>query len=104
MDRLSLIGLLIAFGGILGGQLLEGGSVDILFQGAAFLIVCGGTLGAVMLQSSFKVFITGIKMGRWVFVHAEGIPTKAGVPDYCLEQHRAQRRDIGTGVSSCDKP
>jgi len=68
MDRLSLIGLLVAFGGILGGQLIEGGSADILLQGAAFLIVCGGTLGAVMVQSSYKVFITGIKMARWVFV------------------------------------
>ena len=68
MDRLSLFGLLIAFGGILGGQLIEGGSADILLQGAAFLIVCGGTLGAVMVQSSYKVFITGIKMARWVFV------------------------------------
>ena len=47
MDRLSLVGLLVAFGGILGGQLIEGGSAEILFQGAAFLIVCGGTLGAV---------------------------------------------------------
>jgi chemotaxis protein MotA len=76
MDRLSLIGLLVAFGGILGGQLLEGGSADILFQGAAFLIVCGGTLGAVMLQSSFKVFTTGIKMASWVFVAPKLSPQK----------------------------
>jgi len=76
MDKLSLIGLLVAFGGILGGQLLEGGSADILFQGAAFLIVCGGTLGAVMLQSSFKVFITGIKMAGWVFFTPKLSPQK----------------------------
>jgi chemotaxis protein MotA len=76
MDRLSLIGLLVAFGGILGGQLLEGGSAYILLQGAAFLIVCGGTLGAVMLQSSFKVFLMGIKMGSWVFVTPKFSPQK----------------------------
>jgi chemotaxis protein MotA len=76
VDRLSLIGLLVAFGGILGGQLLEGGSAEILFQGAAFLIVCGGTLGAVMLQSSFKVFVTGIKMASWVFVTPKLSPQK----------------------------
>jgi chemotaxis protein MotA len=76
MDRLSLVGLLVAFGGILGGQLLEGCSADVLFQGAAFLIVCGGTLGAVMLQSSFKVFVTGIKMGSWVFVTPKLSPQK----------------------------
>mgnify|MGYP003476870104 CR=1 FL=1 len=32
--------------GIMTGQILEGGSVSIMFQGAAFLIVFGGTLGA----------------------------------------------------------
>lgn len=68
MDKLSIAGLLLGLGGVLGGQLLEGGGVSILFQGAAFLIVFGGTLGAVMLQSPLKVFVTGIKMGRWVFV------------------------------------
>lgn len=67
MDRLSFLGLIVALGGILGGQMLEGGSVDVLFQGAAFLIVCGGTLGAVMLQSPLDVFMQGVRMGRWVF-------------------------------------
>lgn len=76
MDKLSLAGLLVAFGGILGGQLLEGGSADVLFQGAAFFIVCGGTLGAVMLQSSFKVFVTGIKMVSWVFFTPKLSPQK----------------------------
>jgi chemotaxis protein MotA len=68
MDKLSLFGLLIAISGIVGGQLLEGGMVSVLLQGAAFLIVCGGTLGAVMLQNQQKVFVAGIKMGRWAFV------------------------------------
>jgi chemotaxis protein MotA len=67
MDKLSWAGLLIGLGCIVGGQLLEGGSVSILFQGAAFVIVFGGTLGAVMLQSPLKVFVTGIRMGGWVF-------------------------------------
>ena len=68
MDKLSLFGLLVAFSGIVGGQLLEGGTVSVLLQGAAFLIVCGGTLGAVLLQNPRQVFITGIKMGRWAFI------------------------------------
>ena len=76
MDKLSLIGLLVAFGGILGGQLIEGGSALILLQGAAFLIVCGGTLGAVMLQSSDKIFISGLRMAGWVFVTPKFSPQK----------------------------
>lgn len=76
MDKLSFVGLLIGIGGILGGQMLEGGTVSILFQGAAFLIVCGGTLGAVMLQCPFKVFVAGIKMGSWAFVTPQLSPGK----------------------------
>ncbi|CAH1906159.1 Flagellar motor rotation protein MotA [Candidatus Nitrotoga sp. HW29] len=76
MDKLSLAGLLLGLGGILGGQLLEGGELSILFQGAAFLIVFGGTLGAVMLQSPLNVFLAGIKMSRWVFVTPKLSPQK----------------------------
>ena len=68
MDKLSLFGLLVAVTGILGGQLLEGGSVDVLIQLAAFLIVFGGTIGAVMLQHPIHVFKIGIRMVAWVFV------------------------------------
>ncbi len=68
MDKLTILGLLVGLTGIATGQLLEGGGVDILFQGTAFLIVFGGTLGAVMVQCRMQVFVTAIKMGRWVFV------------------------------------
>jgi chemotaxis protein MotA len=67
MDRLSILGLLLALSGILGGTLLEGGGVAILLQGASLLIVLGGTVGAVMLQSPLKVFGLGVSMGRWAF-------------------------------------
>jgi chemotaxis protein MotA len=68
LDKLSLLGLVVAVAGILGGQMLEGGSVSVLLQLAAFLIVIGGTVGAVMLHHPMKVFLTGLKMARWAFV------------------------------------
>lgn len=68
MDILSLFGLLVAFTGILGGQLLEGGSANVLLQLAAFLIVFGGTIGAVMLHHPLKVFLMGMRLGKWVFI------------------------------------
>lgn len=68
MDKLSFFGLLIAVVGIIGGQWLEGGSVAMLLQLAAFLIVIGGTLGAVMVQSPRHVFAMGLKMARWAWV------------------------------------
>lgn len=67
MDRLTLLGLVIGVAGIMTGQVLEGGSIAMLFQGAAFMIVFGGTLGAVMVQCPPKVFVTAIQMGRWAF-------------------------------------
>jgi chemotaxis protein MotA len=68
MDKLTLLGLVVGLAGILSGQILEGGDLSILFQSAAFLIVFGGTLGAVMVQCPAKVFVTAIKMGRWAFI------------------------------------
>lgn len=67
MDKLTLLGLLLGLTGIFSGQFLEGGDFSILFQGAAFLIVFGGTIGAVMVQCPSKVFFTAISMGRWAF-------------------------------------
>lgn len=67
MDKLSLIGLLLSIAAIIGGHTIEGGHLDALLQPAAGLIVIGGTLGAVMLQSPFKVFRQGLVMLRWVF-------------------------------------
>lgn len=67
MDTISIIGLLVGVGAIVGGQVLEGGHVGSLLQPTAFVIVLGGTLGAVLLQSPVRIFVTGVKMGRWVF-------------------------------------
>lgn len=68
MDKISLAGLAIGLVAIIGGQILEGGHIASLVQPTALLIVCGGTLGAVLLQSPHHVFIRGIKMAKWVWV------------------------------------
>lgn len=67
MDMLSVVGLVVAVGAILGGQILEGGHVSSLMNGPAILIVMGGTLGSVMLQSPISVFMHSMKMSLWVF-------------------------------------
>jgi chemotaxis protein MotA len=67
MDSTSLIGLFLGLAAIVVGQALEGGHLSSLFQPTAFLIVIGGTLGAVMLQSPLRVFKDGMRMVRWVF-------------------------------------
>jgi len=67
MDRISPIGLILGLAAILGGQVLEGGNVSSLLQVTAFIIVIGGTLGAVMLQNSPAVFLAGVRLLPWVF-------------------------------------
>jgi len=66
LDILSLIGIAMAFGAILGGNALEGGHLSSLMQLTAFLIVAGGTVGAVMLQSPMETFMKAMKMAGWI--------------------------------------
>jgi len=76
MDFLSLFGLIVGVSAILFGQYLEGGTISTLVNGPAMLIVLGGTLGAVMLQSPFAIFMRSVRMSTWVFV----------APKYNMEQ------------------
>jgi len=66
MFYMTLLGLGVAMIAIFSGQLLEGASLWALAQPGAFLIVFGGTLGAVIAQSSPKDFMTGLRLLRWL--------------------------------------
>lgn len=68
MDILSILGLIIGFGAILGGQYLEGGHLDTILNAVALLIVLGGTIGAVMLQTPWHTFLRALRITSWVFV------------------------------------
>ena len=56
MDVLSLVGLVMAFVAIIGGNYLEGGHIGALINGPAALIVSGGTFGAALLQTPVSHF------------------------------------------------
>lgn len=68
MDILTLLGLILGFGAIIGGNILEGGHTSSLMQMTAFLIVGGGTVGAVMVQTPIPVFVRSLKMFMWIFL------------------------------------
>lgn len=67
MDVLSLIGLILAFVAIVGGNFLEGGHVSALMNGPAALIVLGGTLAASLLQSPLSAFKRALQILSWIF-------------------------------------
>ena len=68
VDKSSFAGILIAAGGILTGLILEGGHVVQLMQPTAFLIVFGGTLGAVMLQFPIRVIVEAFRRISHIFL------------------------------------
>jgi chemotaxis protein MotA len=73
MDKATSFGLMIGFGGILLGNLLEGGHMSSLMQFTAFLIVISGTMGAVMISSSEKDLKTGLELAKAAFKTEESV-------------------------------
>jgi len=66
MDVLSLIGIIMAFVAIIGGNYLEGGHLGALANGPAALIVIGGTVGAALLQSPLSSFKRAMQILVWI--------------------------------------
>jgi len=54
MSKLGLVGFVVIISSIVFAQLSHNASVSGLFELSAFLIVFGGTLGAILIQSSFQ--------------------------------------------------
>lgn len=67
MDVLSVVGVILGFVAILGGNLLEGGHLASLYNGPAFVIVVGGTVASAMVQTPLAVFKRALHMFKWIF-------------------------------------
>jgi chemotaxis protein MotA len=63
---MSIAGILIAILSIYLGFMLDGGNLSALFELPAFIIVFGGTMGAVILQSSFAQFNHAVSLLNWL--------------------------------------
>jgi chemotaxis protein MotA len=68
MDFASVGGILLAIVGVLGGLIMEGGSIAQVTQPTAMMIVLGGTMGAVMLQFPLNVFLAALRQLTRVFI------------------------------------
>jgi chemotaxis protein MotA len=60
-DFATIGGIAVALAGIVGGLLLEKGSLQDVAQVTAAMIVIGGTLGAVLVTTPFPVFLRACK-------------------------------------------
>lgn len=72
MDILSVLGVLLGFSAILGGNLLEGGYFASLINLPALIIVLGGTMGATLLHFPSKIILHSIKI-LWLIVNPRKI-------------------------------
>lgn len=66
-DFASLGGAVVAIGSLLGGLILDGGKVSDVTQITAAIIVCGGTLGAVMVTSPLSSLLSAVAGLKKVF-------------------------------------
>jgi chemotaxis protein MotA len=79
-DIATFLGLIIAFGGIVGGLVLEGGEIADIAQYTAALIVLGGTIGATLIATPMTIVVGAVKQLIAVFLE------KAVTPDTTIEE------------------
>ena len=69
-DLATVSGIALAMAGIIGGLLLEKGSIQDVAQGTAAMIVLGGTLGAVLVTTPMTVVVRAFRGLGAVFFEA----------------------------------
>lgn len=72
MDLTSIIGLVLGIAAVVGGQVLEGGSLQAIIQPTAFIIVMGGTAGAVLLSFPDSHLMAAMKNLPGCFLGGKG--------------------------------
>ncbi len=74
-DLATLAGMALALAGILGGLILEKGSMQDVVQGTAAMIVLGGTFGAVLITNPQPVVLRACIAVRGAFLErSNGMP------------------------------
>jgi len=77
-DFLSVIGIALGVAVIVAGNALEGTNAHILVNGPAALIVLGGTVAAIFLQTPFQTLVRSLKALKVVFV-SPGVSIEHGI-------------------------
>lgn len=68
MELMTILGLVFAIGGVLGGNMIEGGHTGALMQVTAFMIVIVGSLGATMVATPMPDVISAMKAAKNAFL------------------------------------
>ncbi|NJN51037.1 MAG: flagellar motor protein [Gammaproteobacteria bacterium] len=93
MDIVAIVGVCIAFAAVVGGNFLEGGQIAALVNTPAGVIVIGGTLGAVVLQTPGARLKRAVQVLRWVFVPPKE-PMRDGIEKMMTFSNTARREGL----------
>ncbi len=93
MDFATIVGLLLAMAAVLGGQALEGGSVQSILQATAALIVLGGTFGACLVQFPLSITISSFKSVAKAFLEPK-IDNRRVISEIIRYANKARKEGI----------
>jgi chemotaxis protein MotA len=99
IDVQTLIGLGVAVLAVVGGVMLEGGSPGSLVHGGAFLIVIGGTVAAILVQTPGRVSLRALRMLAWLV--RPPASDRAALIQRLVHWSRIARRD---GLLALERP
>ncbi|WP_263372881.1 flagellar motor protein [Granulicella aggregans] len=90
VDKSTLLGTFLAVAGIVGGLVLDGGSVRQILQPSAALIVLAGTLGVILIQFPMKTVIDTFKVLPTIFYErsTKATDTLEEMVSYCTQARR----------------
>lgn len=105
-DLASIAGVVLAVVGILGGLLLEGGSLLDIAQHTAAIIVLGGTLGATMLNAPLKTLISAGRQLQVVFFESQHSTDKVieQLIDYATQARKGGIASLERAASDISDP
>lgn len=94
MEKASLIGIMLGASALVGGTLLEGGSITFILQPAAALIVFGGTLGATLLSFTLQDVLFALGSLKDVFFKNEAPAYAACINQIVSLAHLSRKKGL----------
>ncbi|HEX4925150.1 MAG TPA: flagellar motor protein [Bdellovibrionales bacterium] len=94
MDLTTILGLIVGIGGILLGQVMEGGHVGSIMQLTAAFIVFGGTIGAVLVTAPMEDVKTGLKLLKLAFLNPKGDDSESIIKELLDAAQIARKESI----------
>src|SRR5215467_1918214 len=105
-DFATLAGIALALAGIIGGLLLEKGSIQDVAQGTAAMIVLGGTFGAVLVTTPMSHVLRAFRgLGAVFFERAsDAAATIDGLIQYATKARKQGIVSLEADAAAIEEP